>query len=121
MTVGECEEMMRDLQEHHPVEYRTYGLSSVAVAVVFPLIKSLISVSRRLCLCHFYFTPLYLGKVSDVLAENLTSSAKLLEHIIFISLCVDGVVRVDMGHVEVSSESLGHVWSLEVSPQRDGL
>ena len=45
LTVTECEEMMRDLQDKHPVEYRTYGLSSVAVAVVFPLIKSLISVS----------------------------------------------------------------------------
>ena len=36
---------MLDLQEKYPVEYKTYGLSSVAVAIVFPLISKYIEVS----------------------------------------------------------------------------
>ncbi len=48
MTLTEYEEMMVDLQEKYPVEYAAYGLSSVAVAIVFPLIKSYIAVSIEL-------------------------------------------------------------------------
>ncbi len=39
---------MVDLQEKYPVEYAAYGLSSVAVAIVFPLVKSYIAVSIEL-------------------------------------------------------------------------
>ena len=45
LTLTECEEMMIDLQEKYPIEYKAYGLSSVAVAIVFPLIKSFLDVS----------------------------------------------------------------------------
>lgn len=45
LTLTECEEKMMDLQEKYPVEYRAYGLSSVAVAIVFPLIKKHLQVS----------------------------------------------------------------------------
>ncbi len=44
LTLTECEEMMLDLQEKYPVEYKTYGLSSVAVAIVFPLIQRYLQV-----------------------------------------------------------------------------
>ena len=36
---------MSDLQSKYPVEYATYNLSSVAVAIVFPLIKKQLQVS----------------------------------------------------------------------------
>ena len=45
LTLTECEEMMLELQEKYPVEYKTYGLSSVAVAIVFPLIQRYLEVS----------------------------------------------------------------------------
>ena len=44
LTLTECEEMMRDLQDKYPVEYKAYGLSSVAVAIMFPLIKTSLNV-----------------------------------------------------------------------------
>lgn len=44
LALTECEEMMLDLQEKYPIEYKTYGLSSVAVAIVFPLIKNQLEV-----------------------------------------------------------------------------
>ncbi len=47
LTLTECEEMMLDIQEKYPVEYKTYGLSSVAVAIVFPLIKNYLEVSSH--------------------------------------------------------------------------
>ena len=51
LTLTECEEMMLDLQEKYPVEYKTYGLSSVAVAIVFPLIQKYLQVKL-----HKWFT-----------------------------------------------------------------
>lgn len=49
LTLTECEEKMLELQERYPVEYRAYGLSSVAVAIVFPLIRRQLQVSAMLC------------------------------------------------------------------------
>lgn len=39
LKLMECEDMMKELQDKYPVEYKIYGLSSVAVAIVFPLIS----------------------------------------------------------------------------------
>ena len=36
---------MSSLQEKYPAEYKTYDLSSVAVAIVFPMIKAFLQVS----------------------------------------------------------------------------
>lgn len=37
---------MKDLQEKYPVEYKLYGLSSVAVAITFPLITKYLDVRK---------------------------------------------------------------------------
>ena len=39
LSLKECEEMMARLKEKYPEEYIIYSLSSVAVAMVFPLVK----------------------------------------------------------------------------------
>ena len=47
LSLKECEEMMTRLKENYPEEYIIYDLSSVAVAMVFPLVKSCVQVSSR--------------------------------------------------------------------------
>lgn len=44
LKLSECEDMMKDLQDKYPVEYKIFGLSSVAVAIVFPLIRKYLDV-----------------------------------------------------------------------------
>lgn len=39
--------MMKDFQEKYPVEYKLYGLSSVAVAIIFPLISKYLDVRNE--------------------------------------------------------------------------
>ena len=39
LTLDYCYTMMSDLETKYPVEYTVYNLSSVAVAIVFPLMK----------------------------------------------------------------------------------
>ena len=39
---------MTSLQEKYPVEYKTYDLSSVAVAIAFPVIKAFLQVSAKI-------------------------------------------------------------------------
>ena len=46
LTLDFCQEFMSDLQSKYPVEYATYNLSSVAVAIVFPLIKKQLQVRK---------------------------------------------------------------------------
>ena len=38
---------MKDLQDKYPLEYKLYNLSSVAVAIVFPLIADYLDVSGK--------------------------------------------------------------------------
>ncbi len=45
LTLDYCRDMMTDLQTKYPVEYAAYNLSSIAVAVFFPLIKKQLQVS----------------------------------------------------------------------------
>lgn len=44
LSLKECEEMMTDLKNKYPEEYIIYNLSSVAVAMVFPLVKEFLQV-----------------------------------------------------------------------------
>lgn len=48
LSLQECEELMTSLQEKYPVEYKTYDLSSVAVAIAFPVIKAFLQVSAKI-------------------------------------------------------------------------
>ena len=45
LSLKECEEMMTRLKEKYPEEYIIYSLSSVAVAMVFPLVKNYLQVT----------------------------------------------------------------------------
>ena len=45
LSLKECEEMMARLKEKYPEEYIIYSLSSVAVAMVFPLVKNYLQVT----------------------------------------------------------------------------
>ena len=45
LSLQECEELVSSLQEKYPAEYKTYDLSSVAVAIVFPMIKAFLQVT----------------------------------------------------------------------------
>ena len=52
LSLRECEEMMADLKDKYPDEYVIYNLSSVAVAMAFPLVKEYIQVTaycRSVC------------------------------------------------------------------------
>ena len=49
LSLKECEEMMTRLKEKYPEEYIIYDLSSVAVAMVFPLLKNYLQVIMEYC------------------------------------------------------------------------
>ena len=42
LSLEECEELLVSIRDQYPQEYRLYGLSSLAVAVAFPRIKTLL-------------------------------------------------------------------------------
>lgn len=42
LSLKECEELLVSIRDQYPQEYRLYGLSSLAVAVAFPRIKTLL-------------------------------------------------------------------------------
>lgn len=44
LSLKECEEMMTNLKQKYPEEYIIYDLSSVAVAMVFPMVKNYLQV-----------------------------------------------------------------------------
>ena len=66
LTLRECEEMMATLKNKYPEEYIIYSLSSVAVAMVFPLVKDYLQVGGacyKLCLVCFSLHCVGLGCV----------------------------------------------------------
>ena len=49
LSLQDCEELVSSLQEKYPAEYKTYDLSSVAVAIVFPMVKTFLQVPVISC------------------------------------------------------------------------
>ena len=44
LSLTECEKMLMNLKNKYPEEYMVYDLSSVAVVMVFPLVKDYVQV-----------------------------------------------------------------------------
>lgn len=53
LSLKECEEMMTSLKDKYPEEYVVYDLSSVAVAMVFPLLKDCLQVVVNTTSCMY--------------------------------------------------------------------
>lgn len=63
LSLKECEEMMSSLKEKYPEEYIIYDLSSIAVAMVFPLMREYLKVLSTTCSLEYILFRTLLGQL----------------------------------------------------------